>query len=189
MGTCEDMYYLRADQVHRVSPERGNVDPKDPGLGLRYRFPWPNEDLKDPGDFDDYKKSVALPDLAAPKDIEHNSVQFTASQGYLLSIPCPESKDRLEGITVHKNGFSGAVHLRAQKPVDGKLWLICECGGCGTMWRVPPEEAEPYINAMRSKSEREGDFFWKVALRMTEGYTNPGKWFKGYGYENQGGLQ
>lgn len=41
IGTCEDMYYLRADQAQRVRPERGSVDPFRQAPEIRFRFPWP----------------------------------------------------------------------------------------------------------------------------------------------------
>lgn len=41
IGTCEDMYYLRADQAHLVKPTRGSCDPRaaDVQRAIRFRFP------------------------------------------------------------------------------------------------------------------------------------------------------
>ena len=45
IGTCENMYYLRFDQRHKVKALPGNVDPNGAdAYALRFRFPWPNED-------------------------------------------------------------------------------------------------------------------------------------------------
>ncbi|HXK37027.1 MAG TPA: hypothetical protein VJ553_05605, partial [Candidatus Paceibacterota bacterium] len=51
IGTCEDMYYLRADQVQSVRKTRaGHTNVSDPDVlkVVRFRFPWPDEDGKEP---------------------------------------------------------------------------------------------------------------------------------------------
>ena len=52
IGTCENMYYLRADQAAMVQPESGNVDPIRDRESLRFRFPFPDEDNVLPGEFE-----------------------------------------------------------------------------------------------------------------------------------------
>jgi hypothetical protein len=42
LGTCESMYYLRADQRHLISGYRFDG-------GDRFRFPFPDEDDIEPG--------------------------------------------------------------------------------------------------------------------------------------------
>ena len=88
IGTCEDMYYLRA-------ADRFNVRGWDGDWGrVRFRFPWPDEDHIAPGgDFKDHMRSLALPGLTAPPELvdEHHWVQFCASVGFNVSLPCPES--------------------------------------------------------------------------------------------------
>jgi len=147
IGTCEDMYYLRFDQRHLVQALPGNVDPNsDDALSIRFRFPWPNEDRNEPGDFEQYDKGVAVhyydaygmvkqDDIKAPAGVDHYTVQFVAHAGYLLSLPCPEGPQVLElplnggkmtvdlkGLNIHRNGFSGAVQLVRQKLLaDGRL--------------------------------------------------------------------
>jgi hypothetical protein len=45
IGTCEDMYYLRADQAHLVTaPVDGMLDPIKYAAQIRFRFPFPEED-------------------------------------------------------------------------------------------------------------------------------------------------
>lgn len=93
IGTCENMYYLRADQAHRVQRLEGNVDPVRDAAALRFRFPWPDEDGKDPGDDHGkgYERAVTLRGLSVPDGVEHSIVQFVASAGYNVCLPCPES--------------------------------------------------------------------------------------------------
>lgn len=121
IGTCEDMYYLRASQRGAVERLPGSVNVNsDEVYGVRFRFPWPDEDTIEPGAFKDYDRAITAYGIPMPDHVEHHSVQFCASAGYNCSLPCPESKDgqwiRLIGadnqpkpITVHRNGFAGAV--------------------------------------------------------------------------------
>jgi hypothetical protein len=82
IGTCENMYYLRADQRFRVAALCGNVDPVRDAPHLRFRFPFPDEDHVAPGAFDRYDRAIGLYGVDVPTDIEHGSVQFTAHTGY-----------------------------------------------------------------------------------------------------------
>lgn len=194
IGTCENMYYLRYDQRGLIQPLEGNVDPHDPEIAceLRFRFPWPDEDRIPPGDgkFHDngYHRGIHIPGAVVPQGVEHSSVQFVAHAGYLVSLPCPEGQPdvtpgmvaiRRPDLTIHRNGFGGAVHLVAQKPTaDGQtLRAILRCGGCGDMWRAETwEDAEPYVVALRAEAdsrERQGDsgkFWHTIADRLEAGY-------------------
>lgn len=171
IGTCEDMYYLRFDQRRQVRPEPGNVDPVTDAAALRFRFPFPDEDGKQPGEFEDYRKGIRIDGLPASKDVDHYSVQFSAPNGYLVSLPCPESAEyvdaphgslsligvnRTEAIRVHKNGYGGACKLVAQKFRPGiGLVPIMRCGGCGSMWRME-DRADIVVLAvaLRSMADR-----------------------------------
>ena len=191
IGTCEDMYYLRADQRFSVAYVPGNVQPST--VGLRYRFPWPDEDMIQPGSdrFHDngYHRSIFVPGYAAPANVEHSNVQFVAQAGYLISLPCPEGlPDSTPGLTatrdykghtIHRNGFSGAVHLVSQKLMeDGRLVPVLRCGGCGAMWRVEiAGDIEALAVALRSEGDtkarrgtaRDGEFWHTVADRVLAG--------------------
>jgi hypothetical protein len=159
VGTCEDMYYLRYDQrylVHRLS---GNVDPVKDAAELRFRFPWPDEDDAEPGSdkFSDYSRSVWVPGLSASTEVQHYTVQFVASAGYNVCLPCPESGKTPAGLTVHRNGFGGAVRLVAQKYREGiGLVPILKCGGCGAMWRTEDRAGvEEIAMLLRAEADRQ----------------------------------
>lgn len=155
IGTCEDMLYLRADQRHLVTAEHGSVDPvRDAERGIRFRFPFPEEDGIEPGAFSDPNKRQRV-DMETPEGIEHYSVQFTARQGYVVSLPCPESPSgRIAVPQVHRNGFAGATFLVQQRIVDGQLVAVFECA-CGAKWRAPSlEDAQPAIDGLRSEADR-----------------------------------
>ena len=176
IGTCEDMYYLRADQAHRVTPIAGNVDPVRDAESLRFRFPWPDEDNTAPGAFEKYNRRAPVWGVIAPAEVEHYTVQFTAP-GYCVSLPCPESGEST--LHVHRNGHPGPVQITQQRRVGQQLVLIACCGGCGVAWRLPTlEDAQPYIEACLAeveKAERYGSTssaqWWaEVARRIRRGY-------------------
>lgn len=192
IGTCENMYYLRYDQRAKVHALPGSVNPVRDAGALRFRFPWPDEDHVAPGgaEFGDngHHRSIAVDGYTA-QDVEHFSVQFTAHAGYLTSLPCPESKEYTDarggrvtatGLHVHRNGFSGAVQLVAQRWIEGVgLVPVMRCGGCGAMWREEePARIKELAVCFRSMADvaarRDGnrppdarrDFWHKIADRV-----------------------
>lgn len=204
IGTCENMYYLRYDQRHDVTPLSGNVNPAGPErFALRFRFPWPSEDGIEPGgNFEPFERSVCVPGLAAPADVEHHSVQFVAQAGYNCCLPCPESgkeaftagvcepgaSNGLHPVKIHRNGYKGAVLLAYQKPVEGiGLVPVLMCGGCGSMWREEEreriEEIAMLFRSEGDRRERDGErngtgkadrrWYDQVADRVLAGINNP----------------
>lgn len=160
IGTCENMYYLRADQRAAVRPEAHSVDPVKYADQLRFRFPWPDEDDKAPGDFDDPFRSLAVDGAPAPAlgEMDHGIVQFVASAGYNVCLPCPEGagENPAHGLRVARNGFSGAVHIVQQRFWHGHLITVAQCGGCGAKYRLENwEMAEPVVVAIRAMADRE----------------------------------
>jgi hypothetical protein len=157
IGTCESMYYLRADQARLVTPESGSVDPVRDAESIRFRFPFPGEDDVAPGQFEPYNRRIRIDGLQAPAELadDHYRVQFVAqSHGYNVCLPCPESGKAEHGLTVHRNGFPGAVFLAQQRLVNGQLLPILECN-CGMAWRVPEEESAPLFEALQASSDAE----------------------------------
>jgi hypothetical protein len=176
IGTCEDMYYLRAYQREQVSGWDGDWST------VRFRFPWPDEGAIEPGgDFKDHKRSLALPGISPPPELaeEHHAVQFIASAGYNVCLPCPESGQTLadaEGrpLTIHRNGCAGAVCLVQQRLWEGLLIALLECGACGLAWRLETHrDATPALDVLIRESER-GDagapWYRAVAERLAAGY-------------------
>jgi hypothetical protein len=180
IGTCESMYYLRADQAHLVTPLPGNVDPVRDRDGIRFRFPFPDEDQIAPGEFEDYERALVVAGITAP-DIEHYTRQFKADGGYLVSLPCPEAGDRgvltlasgrESAYRVHRNGWefgAGVVALIQQRYWEGRLVAVCKCVACGAAYRMPElPDAQPLIDAlhaMAAKAAGDGDEPGAVRLR------------------------
>lgn len=179
IGTCENMYYLRADQAYMVKPLPGNVDPKRDRNEIRFRFPFPDEDHVEPGRFDPFDRGVPIHGVKVPEGVEHYNVQFSSNSGYLTSLPCPESPEgKALPFKIHKNGWRGDVLLKQQRYWEGRLVMVCACGGCGALYRLPTlEDAEPYIVALRSEGDRQakerggnGEFWQTIADRALAGY-------------------
>jgi len=185
IGTCEQMYYLRADQVHLITAERNSVDPqnKDTAGRIRFRFPFPDEDGMQPGAFANHNRSLFVYGLEVPEDVEHYSLQFTRnypeSSGILLSTSCPFSKEgKASGLAFTLNGFAGHVGINSQRLVDGQLKLVCACGGCGALWRMETvKDCEQLLEALKcDPPDARAKLFAEVRRRIVAGYTEPNYW-------------
>lgn len=168
IGTCEDLYYLRADQAHRVEAENGSVDPMDEEhrKSIRFRFPFPDEDHIEPGCFKDYNRGLALTVPNLPPEIDHATLQFKARPygtphdaiggGYLVSLPCPNDSSVTDGPRIARNGVVGTVRLVQQAYRNGYLAVVCECVACGRKFNLPTaKEAAPIAEACVKEAERE----------------------------------
>ncbi len=174
IGTCEDMYYLRADQIHLVrSAALADL------TGIRFRFPFPDEDGKQPGDFDDYDRGFPVRGYLPPAGIDHSTVQFKAHVGILVSLPCPVSEAARTGeVKYHFNGFRGPARVVQQRAWAGVWATVLDCGGCGARFRLPDlSHAVPVIDALRAEGARRERFdkgsgrTWEViADRIAAGY-------------------
>jgi hypothetical protein len=179
IGTCESMYYMRADQLGLVT----DYDFESCLYGIRFRFPFPDEDGTEPGgeNFNDFDRAVTVPGFRLDDpDWEHYTVQFKAANGYLMSIPCPEGLKDDEFafgstciVKIHKNGYGGAVGVHSQKFVqddDGPQRLVTciKCKGCGALARLHTwEDAEPLWDALRATG---APSMLAIAERVREGY-------------------
>lgn len=181
IGTCEDMYYLRADQAHLVKSVSDSVDPIRDCVGLRFRFPFPNEDEQKPGDFHDYDRGLGVHGIEPPENIDHGCLQFVRSYphsgGLLLSTPCPESSEgKKSGLRFGYNGYPGKVLITQQKVCNGKLVLVCACGSCGAAWRLEElSEVQPILDALNKEAD---ECCTEVAARIVAGYENPPDWVR-----------
>jgi hypothetical protein len=175
IGTCENLYGLRADQAHLVSPAiDGHAIP------WRFRFQFPDEDEIEPGAFADANRSVAVVGLAPPAALaaQHNKVRFTAEQGYDATLPCPESGPPPAGVRVARHGSGTAVHLWQQTWRNGALATVLRCNACAVTWTLETvNDAQALIQAMAALAEAERDLrpeWWAKALsRVRDGYLNP----------------
>lgn len=184
IGTCEDMLYLRWDQHRAITAS--DVDFNDPAVleVVRFRFPWPDEDGNTPGAFEDPFRGMPLWGAEVPAEVEHGLVQFKASNGYLVSLPCPEGPEPVP-YTVHRNGYGGACSLVAQAWRAGRLVGIARCNGCEHAYRLEDGHEQAAAVAIRSQADEQirtaekngtegnrviGERFHVVADRLLAGY-------------------
>lgn len=172
IGTCESMYYLRADQAHLVTPEHGNVDPVRDRAEIRFRFPFPAEDGTEPGDFD-----YPLPDLIVnyPDDLpaEHGNVTVQTEQSaprrMSAYLPCPTVAPEIWHQYVRS--FPPAVRISYQgyRGDEGNLAVIVSCAYCDGMWNLPTRDhAERLVVSIRSDADalrRQGEYRRQDTLR------------------------
>src|SRR4051794_2456173 len=92
IGTTEDMQYLRPDQIDQVS-SRTLHDITD----LLFRFPFPDEDDREPGDFADHDRGLPVQGYEIPAGLRHHGVQFTSRTGSRVNLPCPYSDTARSG--------------------------------------------------------------------------------------------
>lgn len=159
IGTNENLYYLRADQIGKVSSEilTPRILPE-----LQFRFPFPDEDKNEPGDFDDNDRGFAVWGYEVPRMVNHNKIQFKATAGILAMLPCPFSDDGIVFSEANKikymfNGFSGPVRIVQQRIWEGHWVTVLACGCCGAKFWLPTiDDAKPLIKALEAmvKGER-----------------------------------
>jgi len=188
IGTCESMYYLRADQAHLVQAMSGNVNPITDCESIRFRFPFPEEDGCKPGSFDDFQKTVGLYGLPVETSFEHHTTQFVSQRGYLTSLPCPETVIQdaaIKNLRFARNANNGPMRIVQQKVFNGMLVTVLECGGCGIAWRLETlEMAQPVIDLLRKYTpdteinKHDLKRYREIANRIEQGYLNPPQWVK-----------
>lgn len=157
IGTCEDLYYLRLDQVPLVQAEASSVDPRSCLDVLRFRFPWPDEDG------------------LTPLGLHHPSVDF--DRGELLGWAGYEAP--------HRDGCSQplAAELVQQGWRRGVVAPVFRCAECRVRWSVPEfSDLAPVLGAMRVAVRRTVDtgdtgraqWLSQVGRRLVAGYRRSG---------------
>jgi hypothetical protein len=150
LGTCEDFYYLRASQVAAVA---GYSFDAETLAAVRFRFPWPDEDSTPAGGFGDPFRGMRLWGVAVPAEVTHGLVQFSAANGYLWSVPCPEGPEAPAGIG--RNGYGGACSLIQQAWRGGRLVGIARCNGCEAVYRLEDGFELEAAAAIRSQADEQ----------------------------------
>jgi len=198
IGTCEDMWYLRFDQLDQIArADKNSLDPRDPEIWevLRFRFPFPNEDCIQAGEFDDSDHGVTVPDLDIPAGVDHHRVQFISNPiggsrgGYNVMLPCPSST-RAEvlaeaaGVQMRRNGGLAGVTIVQQAVRGGVLVLVARCAACGATYRYPDRETvQPVLNQIDKiatayatstfppeRDEQRATWWRSIADRIRAGY-------------------
>lgn len=74
IGTCENMYYLRYEDRHKIKKDENSLDPKTTTT-LRFRLPFPDEDHIQPGQYHDHDRGIYFEMLNDPCP-KCNSISF-----------------------------------------------------------------------------------------------------------------
>lgn len=175
IGTCEDMYYLRADQIPLVQ----SYTLRDL-TAIRFRFPFPDEDNVKPGEFDHHDRGFPVYVEPPTDGVDHGKIQFAAGRGILVMLPCPYSEEGKAGsIKYMYNGYGGPSRIVQQRAWNGVWATVLECGACDRRWRLPElTDAAPVIEALIAEAERRPDDarrYKEMALRVGRGYSTPVK--------------
>jgi hypothetical protein len=158
IGTCESMYYLRADQRSQVRHLEGNVHPERDAHSIRFRFPFPDEDTIAPGDFNDHNRRAHVRGLSVD-NLRAAGIDFDHGGGCL--------------------GLRG-VGVVQQRLVKGQLVTVCQCEECGYAFRLPTLAEAGHVvrgffaevrHAIERKDFARAAFAPAMAERIIEGYT------------------
>jgi hypothetical protein len=187
IGTCEDLYYIRFDDLREVVKTAkqigGNLEPVDylkPEHGFRYRFPFPDEDNLGAFNYDDYDKGLLIflsPELA-PELIanlptwEHYTIahpcNYHGTCHVNIMTTCPLCDEPPKNMTEP----SKAVVISQQKQADGELWVVIACPYCGAKVRIDRLGALELASCVLAmgKDENSSKYWREVARRVMAGY-------------------
>lgn len=163
IGTCDDMFNCRYDQISEVIyPYMSD--------NLYWRIPTPDEDGIQPGDFN---QSLLLRDIYTPWKVKIDASRFSEEDkagmkqqgffqlrepkmGLLVNIRCPHGfpmeqfKQNKEGdiISMGYSGHQDTLYLKGLKNEPNELKVLVECSACGSMWSFSFNDIEPMIESI-----------------------------------------
>lgn len=163
IGTCEDMFNCRYDQISEVIyPYMSD--------NLCWRIPTPDEDGIKPGDFN---HSLLLRDIYTPWKIKIDASRFgeedktgmkqqgsfqlrEPKMGLLVNIRCPHGfpmeqfKQNKESdiISMGYNGHQDTLYLKGLKNEPSEMKVLVECSACRSMWSFSFNDIEPMIESI-----------------------------------------
>jgi hypothetical protein len=169
IGTCENMYYLRLEDRHKVLPLNGNVDPRNEehALQIRFRLPFPDEDCIQIGEYKDHDRGFRLWKKSGEgrferyDDFEDAStaddagiIQLSHTSGLLVNVPCYHGQklpDAGKDVRVFWNGKTWHLELyqlALRKDSEGatRVYPIVHCRFCGHLWRYEWADVREYIH-------------------------------------------
>ncbi len=194
LGTCEDLYYARLGQLEAavavgvLEGLDGNLNPTeylDPKNGWRYRFPFPEEDDIDMGDFKDYNKGLVIQlqpeDYGIIEGMEHNDTWHSCHVNHAYNVnvahPCPQSPD-FSKVAKHSPIDWRIVEITQQKQINGEVWTIIDCPYCIGKARIDKEDALKLVHSIevgyincRDATDSNKEYYQKVIDRIMAGYT------------------
>lgn len=192
LGTCEDLYYARLDQLEQavavgiLEKIGGNLEPSeylDPKNGWRYRFPFPEEDRIQIGDFEEYDKGLVIQlqpeDYGIIEGMEHSEIWHSCNvkHAYNVNIAHPCSQSPEFETTKHSPMTWRIVAITQQKQVDGEVWTIIDCPYCIGKARIDREDALKLVHSIEvgyinqhNQTENNKAYYTEVCKRILDGY-------------------
>lgn len=199
LGTCEDLYYVRFEQLAqwvcsgRAAYTPGNDQPANYlGNGdqspYRFRFPFPDEDGREPldtGSGFNFGRGLLVkvaPELAQIGCEElatfaacRRSYENPGHDSPRFQTICPnaEQQDTLRA-QWHKD-LAGWLEIRQQRPFGGALWVVVGCPFCGHLSRLMPSEGEKFADQVAKQDNRQNRLpvdWAEVAQRIRAGYAD-----------------
>ena len=163
IGTCEDMFNCRYDQLGEITyPYMSN--------NLFWRIPTPDEDGTLPGDYncsllrkDGYIPWKLMIDTSKFSNDDIVDMQKTGTiqlkepkMGLLVNIRCPHGfpmeqfKINKEGtiISMGYNGHQDTLYLKGLKNEPSEMKVLVECSACRHMWSFTFNEIEQMIESI-----------------------------------------
>ena len=163
IGTCEDMFNCRYDQLGEITyPYMSN--------NLFWRIPTPDEDGTLPGDYncsllreDGYIPWKLMIDTSKFSNDDIVDMQKTGTiqlkepkMGLLVNIRCPHGfpmeqfKINKEGtiISMGYNRHQDTLYLKGLKNEPSEMKVLVECSACRHMWSFSFNEIEPLIESI-----------------------------------------
>lgn len=198
IGICEDLYYIRFDdlkraywtgQVQSVPGNGSGADYLDEKNGFRYRFPFPEEDGLRPGGYADYNAARIVgvsPKWLHGLNVAHDDIVTHVSAGAMghagqgsgygvnLAHKCPGAADFVRTCSAAPGRLP--VAIMQQKQVDGQLWTVCACSYCGSKFRLDKAAAvglcrEIAVDVSVYPPEDSRRLYWyKMIKRILRGY-------------------
>lgn len=159
IGTCNELFYLRHDQL-------SDVEYSYNGLNCFFRIPNPDEDGIEAGDFENcrvFEKDGCIPlHLRLDESMfsceewknladDAGTFQIGTRRGLLVSVTChhgfklPESNETAKFFW---NGKNDHLLLSFLKPTENELRVGIECAECGKIWSYSFDGIQPCIRSL-----------------------------------------
>ena len=163
IGTCEDMFNCRYDQLGEITyPYMSD--------NLYWRIPTPDEDGTMPGN---YNYSLLQEDGHIPWKLRIDTSKFSdddiagmhqtgtiqlkeSRMGLLINIRCPHGlpieqfkiNNNSTVISMGYNGNQDTLYLKGLKNEPSEMKVLIECSACRHMWSFCFNEIEPLIESI-----------------------------------------
>lgn len=201
VGTCDDMYYATYQQFIKeyrngnLQKSPGSSEPKDylnPRFGVRFRFPFPDEDGTEIGNYEDFTKGflMKLPHDEVTMEIGHDSMSFKTQNdistgNFGFEMPCiagpdwpADIKRRYQNSSDYNEIIFKVTQQKLVVTESGKIenQTVVKCPYCGTSVRLSFEEVQSIVMFLQKEENRNQKYYKpyrKVAARMLYGYIHP----------------